>query len=265
MKSTVSLPRVPELYDPSIILIAQGQKRGFIGDNSFVYDANNFLVLSVPLPFECETVASAEEPLYGITVRVEPAVIAELLLEMDDKAQGGGDVLRGFSTTPLTDALRDAAERLLKSLFSNSDARILGPQIVREITYLVLCGEQADALKALVTRRSKFAQIAKTLRRIHAEYAEKLDVETLAHDADMSVSSFHHNFKVVTSIAPLQYIKSVRLHKARLLMVYEGFNANAAATRVGYESASQFSREYKRMFGASPAEAASRMRELSTM
>jgi AraC-like DNA-binding protein len=116
-------------------------------------------------------------------------------------------------------------------------------------------------LKALVTRRSKFAQIAKILKRIQAEYVLKLDVETLARDADMSVSSFHYNFKVVTGTAPLQYIKSVRLHKARIFMVHEGMNANTAATTVGYESASQFSREFKRMFGASPAEEAARMRE----
>lgn len=264
IKTSVSQPRIPVLYEPSIVIIAQGQKQGFVGDSSFIYDADNFLVLSVPLPFECETIASADEPLYGISVRVEPSVIAELLLEMDDKLQGGVDILRGFTAMSLDDSLLNAAERLLKALCSSSDARILGPQIVREITYLVLCGEQADALKALVTRRSKFAQIAKTLRRIHADFAQKIDVETLANEADMSVSSFHHNFKVVTATAPLQYIKSVRLHKARHLMVHDGYSANAAATKVGYESASQFSREFKRMFGTSPAEEASRMRERAT-
>lgn len=261
MKSSKPLPRQPVIYDPSIVIIAQGQKRGYVGEHSFIYDANNYLVLSVPLPFECQTIASAEKPLLGMSVRVEASVIAELLLEMDDKSQGGGDVLQGFTATPLDETLLDAAERLLRALSSPSDARILGPQIVREITYRVLCGEQADALKALVTRRSKFAQIAKTLRRIHAEYATKLDVESLADEADMSVSAFHHNFKIVTSSAPLQYIKSVRLHKARMLMVHEGLNANTAAMRVGYESASQFSREFKRMFGSSPAEEATRLRQ----
>lgn len=262
LKASHSSPPMPVIYDPTIVIIAQGQKVGFVGESRFVLDPNNYLVMSISLPFECQTTVSADQqPLYGMAVRIEPTVIAELLLEMDDKYKGAGDITRGFSTVRLDDGLLNAAERLLKSLSSSSDARILGPQIVREIIYRVLCGEQADALKALVTRRSKFAQIAKTLRRIHADYNRKLDVETLAREADMSVSSFYYNFKVVTATAPLQYIKSVRLHKARILMVHEGMNANTAATRVGYESASQFSREFKRMFGTSPAEEASRLRE----
>lgn len=262
MRSSKPLPRAPVIYDPSIVIIAQGQKRGYVGEHSFIYDANNYLVLSVPLPFECQTIASPNAPLLGMSIRVEPAVVAELLLEMDDRVESTGDVLQGFSATPLDNTLLDAAERLLKTLSSPAEARILGPQIVREITYRVLCSEQADALKALVTRRSKLAQIAKILKRIHSEFDKKIDVETLADEAGMSVSAFHHNFKIVTSTAPLQYIKSVRLHKARTLMVYEGLNANVAATRVGYESASQFSREFKRMFGLAPAEEAARMRDL---
>ena len=260
MRASRPVPRAPVIYDPSIVIIAQGRKCGYVGDHAFAYDANNYLVLSIPLPFECETTATEEEPLLGLSIRVEPAVIAELLLELDDRTEASDDVLQGFAATPLSEALQDAAERLLKALSNPVEARILGPQIVRELTYRVLCGQQADALKALVTRRSKFSQIAKTLRRIHAEFADKLDVETLAEEANMSVSAFHHNFKVVTSTAPLQYIKSVRLHKARMLMVQEELNANVAASRVGYESPSQFSREFKRMFGNSPAEEAARMR-----
>ena len=260
MRASKPVPRAPVIYDPSIVIIAQGRKSGYVGDHAFIYDANNYLVLSIPLPFECETTATADEPLLGLSIKVEPAVIAELLLELDDRTEASDDVLRGFAATPLNDVLLDAAERLLKCLSNPAEARILGPQIIRELTYRVLCGQQADALKALVTRRSKFSQIAKTLRRIHVEFADKLDVETLAEEANMSVSAFHHNFKVVTSTAPLQYIKSVRLHKARMLMVQEDLNANVAATRVGYESASQFSREFKRMFGNSPAEEAARMR-----
>lgn len=262
MRVSTPIARGPVIYEPSIVIIAQGRKMGFVGEHSFVYDANNYLVLSVPLPFECETIASKDEPLLGLKILVEPSTIAELLIEMDnDQSKDEADVLNGFVATELDGQLLDAAERLLKALSVPTEERILGPQIVREIIYRVLCGEQAAALKALVTRRSKFAQIAKTLRRIHSEFASRLDVESLADEADMSVSAFHHNFKVVTSTAPLQYIKSVRLHKARTLMVHDGLSANAAATSVGYESASQFSREFKRMFGSSPAEEAARMRE----
>jgi len=260
MRANSAIPRGPVIYDPCIVIVAQGQKRGFVGDQSFIYDANNYLVLSVPLPFECETQASPSSPMLAIKIRVEPTVIAELLLELDDTKPASGNVLSGVAATPLTQELLDATTRLLECLSSPTEARILGPQIIREITFRVLRGEKADALKSLVTRRSKFAQIAKTLRRIHSDFNDKLDVESLAEEADMSVSAFHHNFKIVTSTAPLQYIKSVRLHKARMLMVYEGLNANAAAGRVGYESASQFSREFKRMFGNAPAEEAARLK-----
>lgn len=260
MRANSSRPRSAVIYEPSIVIIAQGRKRGHIGDRTFVYDPNNYLVLSVPLPFECETTATADEPLLGVSIKIEPAMIAELLLEMNDDSPGSTDVLEGFDATPLNAQLLDVAERLLQCLSSPSEARILGPQIVREIVYRVLCGEKAGVLKALVARRSKFAQIAKSLHRIHSDFSSRLDIETLAKEAGMSVSAFHHNFKVVTSTAPLQYIKSVRLHKARNLMAYEGLSAQDAALGVGYESASQFSREFKRMFGATPAEEADRMR-----
>jgi AraC-like DNA-binding protein len=260
MRANSTMQRAPVIYEPSIVIVAQGRKHGFVGDQSFIYDANNYLVLSVPLPFECETQASPTSPMLAIKIGVDPTVIAELMLEMEDTRPPSGDVLSGVAATPLTEDLLNATIRLLECLSSPTEARILGPQIIREITFRVLCGEHGDSLKALVTRRSKFAQIAKTLRRIHIDFNGKLDVESLAEEADMSVSAFHHNFKIVTSTAPLQYIKSVRLHKARTLMVYEGLNANTAASRVGYESASQFSREFKRMFGSSPAEEAARMK-----
>ena len=260
MRANSTHPRAPVIYDPCIVIVAQGRKHGYVGDQSFIYDANNYLVLSVPLPFECETQASPSSPMLAIKIGVDPTVVAELLLELDDTKPASGDVLSGVAATPLTEPLLNATIRLLECLTSPTEARILGPQIIREITFRVLRGEHADALKALVTRRSKFAQIAKTLRRIHSDFNDKLDVESLAEEADMSISAFHHNFKIVTATAPLQYIKSVRLHRARTLMVYEGLNANVAASQVGYESASQFSREFKRMFGSSPAEEAARMK-----
>jgi len=152
--------------------------------------------------------------------------------------------------------------RLLESLQAPLDCRVLGPQIVREICYRVLCGEQSGALRAVAARRGHFSQISKVLRRIHADYAAALDVESLAREASMSVSTFHQNFRDVTSTSPLQYIKSIRLHKARMLMAQEGLNASVAARQVGYESSSQFSREFKRFFGDTPVEQAAKMRAI---
>lgn len=143
--------------------------------------------------------------------------------------------------------------RLAEALASPADSRILGPQLVREIVYRVLTGEQGDVLRLLVSNPSRHGQIARVLRRIHADYADDLDVTSLAREATMGVSTFHHAFREATSTSPLQYLKSIRLHRARALLVTEGVNAQDAARRVGYASASQFSREYRRMFGASPA------------
>jgi AraC-like DNA-binding protein len=251
--------REPMVYEPSIIILAQGRMRVYLGDQVYTYDPHNYMVLSVPLPFECETEASAEHPLLAVAITVDPAVLGELLMEMEDSCRAPSIVGAVYST-PLTEDLACATERLLECLQSAMDSRILGQDIVREMTYRVLCGEQGGALRALAARHSRFGQIARVLRRVHQEYERELDVESLARDANMSVSNFHHNFKAVTSTSPLQYLKSIRLHKARILMRQDGLNASSAAARVGYVSLSQFSREFKRFFGVSPANDTAQLR-----
>lgn len=166
----------------------------------------------------------------------------------------------GINSVELSEDILCAAERLLDVLEDPLDAKILGKQIIRELLYQVLRGPRGGALLALVTRQTHFSQISKVIRRIETRYTENLTVDQLAADANMSVSAFHHNFKSVTSTSPLQYLKSYRLHKARLLMLHDGMKASTAAIRVGYESASQFSREFKRYFGVTPGEDTARIR-----
>jgi AraC-like DNA-binding protein len=256
---------MPVVYEPSIVIVGQGKKIGYLGDQVYTYDPFNYLVLSVPLPFECETLATPEEPYLSVAVRVDPVTVGELLIEMDDDSGAGIAVPRGICSTPLTDELIGATVRLLECLKTPLDSRILGPQIVREIIYRVLYGEQGGALRALAVRHSRFSQIARVLRRIHTEYDKEFDIEILAGEANMSISTFHHNFKAVTSSSPLQYLKNIRLHKALMLMIRDGLNASAAAGKVGYESASQFSREFKRNFGNSPADEAAKLRGLGLL
>jgi len=189
--------------------------------------------------------------------------VGELLLEMDDDIPERGTAECGIISTPMTADMINATVRLLECLKSPLDSRILGPHNVREIVYRVLYGEQGGALRALAVRHSRFSQIARVLRRIHTEYDKELDMEVLAGEANMSISTFHHNFKAVTASSPLQYLKSIRLHKALMLMIRDGLNASAAAGKVGYESASQFSREFKRYFGNSPTDEAARLRSIS--
>lgn len=250
-RSVESTPRHPIVYKPGIIVLAQGRKNVWLGDNRYVYDANNYLVLSAPMPMECETFASEKEPLLALAISVDPIMVGELLLEMGDIA--GVDPTTCVKSGAMTDDVIDAAARLAEVLASPIDARVLGPQIVREIVYRVLRSENGDVLRLATANASRFGHIARVLRRIHEEYATELDVPSLARDANMGTSTFHNAFREVTSTSPVQYVKRIRLHRARTLLLGEGASAQDAARAVGYTSASQFSREYRRMFGVSPA------------
>ena len=261
MRVSQPMPRMPVLYEPGIVIVGQGRKRGYLGDQVYTYDAHNYLVLSVPLPFECETEASPERPMLAVSIRVDLAVLAELLMKMDGAHRAAAAAIpEGIYSTRLDARLTETTVRLLECLTDAAEAKILGPQTVRELTYRVLCGEQGGALRAAAALHSRFGQVNRALQRIHAEYARNLSVEELAEAAGMSPSAFHQNFKAVTSTSPLQYLKTIRLHKARMLMVYEGLRAGIAAERVGYESSSQFSREFKRLFGTSTIEEIERAR-----
>ncbi len=262
-RASAPIPRHLVVYQPKIVVIGQGHKRGYLGDRTYLYDPQNYLVLTVPLPFECETLATLDEPLLGISVTLDPTVLGEMLLEMDEAAPPDEETTppRGIYSTPLGAQLGDVVIRLLECLRSPLDSRVLGRQLVREIVYRVVRGEQGGALRALASRNDSFARIARVLRCIHAEYDQPLTTELLARRAGMSVSVFHHSFKQVTATSPLQYVKQVKLHRARALMAHDGFNAGAAASKVGYESASQFGREFKRLFGVPPVQAAAKLRQ----
>ncbi len=255
-----SVPRAPVVYQPKILIVGQGRKQAYLGGEVYRYDAYNYLVLSVPLPAECETEASPEEPLLLLAISVDPTMLGEMLLEMDEPLSQDGPTPRGISSTPMTEEPGGAVIRLLECLKSPIDSRMLGRQTVREIVYRVLQGEQGGALCALASRDEHFSRIARVLRHVHAEYAKPLSVAELARKAGMSVAAFHHYFKLVTASPPLQYLKRIRLDQARRLMAHDGHNASTAARAVGYESPSQFSREFKRLFGVTPVEEAEHTR-----
>lgn len=254
MRSNRPLQNTPVLYEPSIVIICQGRKRGYWGNDVYLYDAHHYLVLSVPLPFVTETEASEEEPMLGIAIRLDADVIAELVTMMDEVEGAPSRAPCGMFSTPLDTALAEATLRLLEALTRPADARVMGPSIVREICYRVLTGEQGGSVRTALSPYGQFAKIARALRRIHAHYDDALEVGSLANEAGMSTPAFHLHFKAVTQTSPIQYIKSTRLHHARLLMIRDGLTAAAAASRVGYESPSQFSREFKRFFGRPPAQ-----------
>lgn len=261
MRANGPVARAPVLYDPCICIIVQGRKRGYLGGTEFVFDPQRYLVLSVPLPFMSETEASAEEPLLGLMIRIDRTTLADLLAASEG-SNTPRDAPATVMTTPLDARLSASVLRLLEALQSPLEARVLGPALVREICFHVLMGEQGSAMRAALTSQGHFGKIARALRRIHADYQATINVPSLAAEANMSVPAFHAQFKAVTQCSPIQYVKSARLHQARLLMVRGGITAASASFEVGYESPSQFSREFKRLFGRSPGDEAAFMKQM---
>jgi AraC-like DNA-binding protein len=261
MRSNRPLARTPVLYEPSIVIVCQGRKRGFLGDDVYVYDADHYLVLSVPLPFSTETEASEAEPMLAVSVRIDLTATAELILAVDRGHLPSRQAPpKSIVSTQLDGRIADVVIRLLEAMTSPIEAQVLGPGIVREICFHVLMGEQGAAMRAALASQGHFGKIAKALRRIHAEYATDLDTTVLASEAGMSVPAFHAHFKGVTNTSPIQYLKSTRLHQARLLIIRNDMTAAAASAQVGYESPSQFSREFKRFFGRTPNAEAKHMK-----
>ncbi|MGE8143626.1 AraC family transcriptional regulator [Pseudomonas frederiksbergensis] len=257
LRSNRALARTPVLYDPGIVIVCQGSKRGYWGDTTYRYDAQHYLAVAVPVPFTMETDASAEEPLLAIYFHLDFNLAADLMLQLDHEPTAEP---KGMYASPMEPALSQSVLRLLQALDSPLDGRMLGPSLVREIYYRILTGAQGGSMRAALAARGQFGRISKALRKIHADLGERLDVEQLASEANMSVPTFHTHFKAITYTSPMQYLKSTRLHQARLLMVRNGYSVAMAASEVGYESGSQFSREFKRLFGRTPTDEVARMK-----
>ncbi len=252
------IPRKPMVYNPGLCIVVQGHKIGYLGGRKFRYDASHYLVTSVTMPFECETFASPEEPLRGLYIDIDMGQLRDLIGRVDLQTEignGGEKTLPlGIGPAVMDEAMLDAITRLVRCLQSETESQILGHGLVREILYRALFGTQAPVLYSLALHSGTFSQMARVLKVMQSDYAQKLDVEQLANTAHLSVSAFHRAFKEITSDSPMQYLKKIRLAKARDLMVQESTKAYIAADKVGYESPSQFSREFKRYFGQSPAE-----------
>ena len=257
-KATQASPRRPVIYNPGICIVAQGHKVGYLGSHMFEFDAEHYLVVSVTMHFECETFASPEQPLLALYIDIDMAQLHDLIGRLGNQAEFGNiddkTPALGLGPAVMNEEMADATYRLVKCLKSKTEAQILGPGLVREILYRALAGAQAPVLYSLAMHSGAFSQVARALREIQTDYSEKLDVDQLANTARMSPSAFHRAFKEITSDSPMQYLKKFRLAKAKDLIINENMKVYIAAEKVGYESTSQFSREFKRYFGQSPAE-----------
>lgn len=243
----------PVVQQSAFAVIAQGSKRLLVGDEVYEYDPLHYLVSSVDLPVVARiTAASPQEPYLGLRLELEVEEIAALIREEGLPATAQAEASRGLYINRLNADMMDAVLRLLKLLDTPQDIPILAPMVKREILYRLLTNGQGGRLRQIALQDSHTHRIARAIREIQRNFAQPLRVEALARDVHMSVSSFHHHFKAVTAISPLQYQKQLRLQEARRMIWLGSGDVSMIAHRVGYESPSQFSREYSRLFGASP-------------
>ncbi|SJZ35004.1 transcriptional regulator, AraC family [Trichlorobacter thiogenes] len=241
------------LYEPSICLITQGAKRILLGDDSFVYDARHYLLTSVQLPTIIQVVeASPAKPCLGLSLKLDLQVVSQLMVDSKLPAPREQQANRGMATGEVTIPLLTVFQRLVELLDEEQDIPILAPVIQREIIYRLLVGDQGTRLRQIAVAGSQSQQIARVIEWLKENYTQSLRIEDLADKASMSSSTFHHHFRSMTALSPLQYQKHLRLHEARRRMLAEQLDAATAAFEVGYESPSQFSREYSRLFGAPP-------------
>ncbi|MEU1239916.1 AraC family transcriptional regulator [Micromonospora parva] len=249
-----------------LALIAQGAKRMALGDRVYEYRAGQYLVASVDLPVTGRfTQASADSPALGFGLVLHPATVAELLLQAapGDLPPLSGGTPSGMVVSDAPDELGDAVVRLLRLLDRPRDVTVLAPLIKREILWLLLSGEQGAAVRQLGLADSSLSHIARAVRWIRDHYAQAFRVEELARLSGMSVSAFYRNFQAVTAMSPIQFQKQIRLQEARLLLATHPNDITGVGIRVGYESPSQFSREYRRQFGAPPSQDATLLRGTS--
>lgn len=251
--------RVPVLHQPAVCIIAQGAKVVMLANEAFRYDSASHLVVSVDLPLTGQVVeATPDQPYLCVRVDLDPALLRELMLQRPPSA--GAETSRGLHLSRNTPELTDAVARLLRLLDRPQDVEVLAPMIRREIHYWLLTGDQAGVVRQIGAPDSRLSQVSRAIAWIRDNFDQPFSIERISHEARMSPSALHQHFKAVTAMSPLQYQKQIRLQEARRLMLGEAADAQAAGFQVGYESPSQFSREYARLFGAPPARDAARLR-----
>ncbi|TPG06005.1 AraC family transcriptional regulator [Rhodanobacter glycinis] len=244
--------QVCAMYQPGLALVAQGAKQVLLGGETYRYDQANYLVTSIDLPVSSQVIdASADRPYLCAMLCFDIRRIGELLADADLPEPPGTAGL-GLSVSPVSDDLMDTVLRLVRLLDTPKDLPVLAPLIERELLYRLLTGEQGSRLRHVVTVGSRSHQISHAIDWLKNHYHQPLRIDELAGTVNMSSSSLHHHFRAITAMSPLQYQKQLRLQEARRLLLTERCDVASAAHRVGYESPSQFSREYSRLYGAPP-------------
>ena len=255
-RSSQGNARQPLIYQSGIIILGQGYKQIHLGTTSVEYGPNDYLVVGVPMPLECEAIAKDNEPLLGLTIDIDHSLLLKQVAALEQYGFQPSTTPRentcGLKSVKMNGSMLTSCQRLICALLNGLEAQLLGASLLEEMVFRALTSSEGHVLFELAHHEGHYARIAKALSRVHRDYAMPLTVHTLAEEASMSVSAFHQAFRGITLESPLQYIKKVRLNKAKELIQVEGKRVNDAARLVGYSSPSQFSREYKRHFNQTP-------------
>ena len=247
---------------PSFCVIAQGSKEILLGEKRYLYNPAQYLISAASLPIATRiTDASSERPYLGLVLRLDPAIVGSVLVEAGRLAPRYPASVTAIDVSPLDAGLLDAIIRLVRLLDSPAETRLLAPLVTREIVCRLLLGAQGSRLHQIANLGDSTHRIAQAIDRFRKDFDQPLRIEDIARELGMSVSGFHHHFRALTAMSPLQFQKQLRLQEARRLMLGEGFDAASAGHRVGYGNASHFTREYKRLFGAPPMHDVERLRE----
>jgi len=258
-----SSPKEPlhSVYAPVFCVIAQGSKEVFLSNERYLYDPYHYLLVTAELPLVSHIVeASQERPYLSLRLDLDPTLVGSVMVEADHLSPKKHADVRAIAVSSLDAGLLDAVVRLVRLLDAPAEAPFLAPLITREIVYRLLMGEQGGRLRYIAALGGYPKHIVKAIEQLHKNFDQSLRIENLAQELGMSVSGFHHHFKAVTAMSPLQFQKRLRLLEARRLMLGEQLDAASAGYRVGYEDASHFNREYKSLFGLPPMRDVERLR-----
>jgi AraC-like DNA-binding protein len=249
------------LSAPTFNVIAQGSKETQLGEEHYRYDPYHYCIGTVELPLVTQIVeASRERPYLSVGLELDPILVGSVMSESGQTPLPEPTDVKAFNVSPLDADLLDAVVRLVRLIENPVEAPVLVPLVKREIVYRLLTGEQGERLRHIAIVSGYTPPIAKVIERLHRDFDQPIRIDNIAREVGMSVSGFHHHFKAVTAMSPLQFQKRLRLQEARRLMLSDGFDAASAASRVGYHNAAHFNREYKSIFGLPPMRDVERLR-----
>lgn len=255
-RSSKGNSRQPFVYQSGVIVLGQGTKNIYLGNQPVRYGPDDYLVVGVPMPLECEAICVDGEPLLGLSIDIDSQVLHRLVNKLESVSEFHPcrpcHASSGLKSVAMDDEMLDVCKRIMKALCNPTELAILKDSLMEELAFRALISQEGHVLFDLARHEGHYARVAKALDYLHQNYMQTVTVQDLAQVANMSVSAFHQAFRDVTMASPIQYIKKVRLDKARELIQLEGTKVGEAAQQVGYNSSSQFSREYKRHFNQSP-------------